>query len=177
MQRDIRPGELLQLASKLCYRDGGVGRPRTINLRQAVSCAYYALFHALALATVRQLVPRADERDKFRLARTVGHAAVYEVSAWVAGARTPPDRAKPMVTAMREVPPIKEIAEALTALRDDRFAADYDHLKGFTKAKSLELVDLATEAIESLRAQHDAGSVHLELFLALIALKTPFRSY
>jgi hypothetical protein len=45
--RQIHPGELLDLADVLAGRRAGAGRPRTIELRRAISSAYYAIFHEL----------------------------------------------------------------------------------------------------------------------------------
>ncbi len=45
--RFIQSAELLVLADKLAGREAGKGKPRTIELRRAVSSAYYAVFHML----------------------------------------------------------------------------------------------------------------------------------
>jgi hypothetical protein len=56
--RPIHPGELLDLADRLAGRGSGPGRPRMIELRRAVSSAYYALFHELAWRGTEALLQR-----------------------------------------------------------------------------------------------------------------------
>ena len=52
------PHDLLQIATGLARGaiSGGMGRPRQAELRRAISAAYYALFHTLALCGANTLV-------------------------------------------------------------------------------------------------------------------------
>lgn len=76
--RRISPGELLDLAGVLAGRGAGAGRPRTIELRRAISTAYYALFHELvAQCTADMIRDGAGTTDtEARVRRWVAHSDV-----------------------------------------------------------------------------------------------------
>jgi hypothetical protein len=54
--RSIRSYELIGLAERLVPADAGKGRPRTVDLRRAVSTAFYALFHELISQATNELI-------------------------------------------------------------------------------------------------------------------------
>jgi hypothetical protein len=60
--RPLYPRELLDLAYRLAGQDGGRGRPRTVDLRRAVSTAYYASFHPSWTAATELLGAPNDHR-------------------------------------------------------------------------------------------------------------------
>ena len=65
----MNPQDLLRIAEGLARGalSSGRGRPRQAELRRAVSAAYYALFHTLALCGASTLVGAA----RFRRLRSV----------------------------------------------------------------------------------------------------------
>lgn len=73
MKRAIRADWLLRQANELGYRAGGVGQPRNINLRRAVSSAYYAVFHGIVLTGTDELLPDVTLEERHRLARSFSH--------------------------------------------------------------------------------------------------------
>jgi hypothetical protein len=67
----------------------------------AGSTAYYAAFHAFALAVAEMLLPRAPDEDRWGLARYVSHSSINRVCSWVSGA-SPPQRLMPVVARLRQ---------------------------------------------------------------------------
>lgn len=117
MQRDIRPEWLLRLADELGGRGAGCGQPRTTNLRRAVSTAYYALFHCLALSTARSALPDASQEEVFGVARYVSHAAIKQVSSYISG-ETPPKHLAGIVDSLRKDEVVTSVAGTFLELSE-----------------------------------------------------------
>ena len=64
----MNPRDLIRISRQLASGavGGSRGRPRQAELRRAVSAAYYALFHSLALCCAERLAgsSRASRRDQ-----------------------------------------------------------------------------------------------------------------
>lgn len=170
MRRRIEPAELLRLAGELAYEGQGAGRPRTVNLRRAVSSAYYALFHAMTLAVAAHLLPRGSPDERHGIARQVTHAAVRQVCEWVDGGK-PGKHLDDLVTRLRASDEISAIAQTVIKLQQAREAADYDHAADHTKAAALAHVRRAREAVRLV----EQGVEDLDALLGLVALKTSLR--
>ena len=169
MQRDIRPAWLLRLAEELGGIDAGAGQPRNTNLRRAVSTAYYALFHAIALNAARAALPGGDDNEVFGLTRYITHASINQVSKYLAGA-TAPEHLTSVVTRLRENPELSTVGSTFVALHEKREEADYNHLAEFNRPNTLALVQRAERAValvEGERESSDFGS-----FFGLIAAQT-----
>ena len=67
------------------------------------------------------------------------------------------------------------IANTFLELREQRHAADYDHLAEFSKQEVLDLVDAARAAVTDLSRLGANESDSLARFLALTSLKTGIR--
>lgn len=61
----IGPKALLEVADNLAGTDAGPGRSRQAAHRRAVSTAYYALFHRLAMDTTRAAIPGGTAERTF----------------------------------------------------------------------------------------------------------------
>ncbi len=170
MQRPIRPRWLIRLARELSGR--GRGQPRNANLRCAVSRAYYALFHALALATTAHALPGGTDEEIWRAARHVSHESIKRVAAWVAG-DTPPKNLDTVVGRLRADADVSAVATAFTALNEQRERADYDHEADFDRPGTRGLVEQAARAISLLR--RDGRSDEMRSFLGLIILRVNIR--
>ena len=125
----INPKHLIEQAEELARLDAG--RPRGVNLRRAVSSAYYAVFHHRVRAAVRRGVggtPSARGPAGI-LARGYGHEAFRGISqqfgggvgcwpAWMRDAVAGTDF---------DIPPeLRESCRLFVQLQDRRHAADYD---------------------------------------------------
>lgn len=166
----IRPRSLIAHALEtMDPHRGAAGRPRPIWLRRAVSDAYYAVFHDLAMRTVAQLAPDIDEDERYRLTRSIDHQRLGEVCSWISGAPgAGRQHTRPIVDRLQTHKRIKRIADIVGRLREARHRADYDHLAEFDKATTLSLVQQAgrvLDLLESLGTDRD-----LQRFLSLIAL-------
>jgi hypothetical protein len=170
VQRAIRPARLIRQAHELAGPEQR-GQPRNANLRRAVSAAYYALFHHIALATSCHLLPSASETDQYALARCVQHAAVKDVCRWVTA--QPPAGLEPSLRSVRAVPELLDVSVSFPLLLDARERADYDHMASFTKAEVLSHVEAAEDSIVKLDG---VKSSEREIYLACIALRSSARS-
>lgn len=145
MQRAIRPDWLLRQADELGYRGGGAGQPRNVNLRQAVSSAYYAVFHAVVLAAVGHLLPAGTGDERRRLARSFSHSNLRLACEYVVTPDRTPSETRPIAKTASGNASLVDVAEALLSLQEARHLADYDHLADFTKVGVLQAVDAALE--------------------------------
>lgn len=144
--------DLLEQAEHLTLRDE-TGRPRQVNLRRAVSCAYYALFHEIVDAGVSAVLSAQDARGPIgaRLRRTVRHASLKTAAGWF-------ERRLP--EALEEVFPdgphpggdLRWICIRLVELQNQRHRADYDLVDPFSRGDVRRLVKDARRAIELFRA-------------------------
>ncbi len=167
MPRSITPGALLHQADELAADRAGRAHPRDCDLRRAVSAAYYAVFHAVAVAAARQAVPRAPEREQLTYARYVGHAAVKAACRWIGGDHVPM-HVRPCVERLRAITPVTSIAAAFVDLQEAREQADYDHMADFSRASTRTLVGSARQACRDVDRDPDGFSE----FLGLVLLKT-----
>lgn len=170
MQRAIRPDWLLRQAEELT--GSGRGQPRNADLRRATSAAYYALFHRLALDASRLVLPGGSHREVGQAARYVTYASIRQVCAWVGG-ESSPKHLDETVGRLRAHAGCTAVAAAFTKLHDERVAADYDHLAGFTRRGTASLVRQARRAVALL----DEGkhSSEVRCLLGLLVLRTSLR--
>ncbi len=165
--RAIRPEELLHQANRLGGRDGTERLP--IDLRRAVSSAYYALFHSIALGTAHQLLPDGAPEETHSLARMVPHGGIKFVCSHITNDNTGPAYTNIIFERVKANIDLRQAADAFETLYVQRHKADYDHLEPFTRAGVLSLVDLATKAVDDLALMR--GTTDLQRFHALIALQ------
>jgi hypothetical protein len=167
VQRAIRPEWLLRQADELGYRAGGAGQPRSVNLRRAVSAAYYAVFHGVVGAATEHLLPGAAPEERHRLARSFTHANLRNACEYVLHPNKSPKESIAAAAASNAV--LVDVADAALLLQEQRHAADYDHLADFTKVGALQAVDTARDALSKLADLQ--GTVDLQRFLSLLALR------
>lgn len=130
--------DLLEIAQHLARRDPS--RPKEVSLRRAISSAYYALFHALALLCADQLVGSRRPWQVFTpIYRSLEHGTAKRLLEKNGAARMFGSE-------------VAEIGERFGLLQQWRHAADYDpEPLELGRAETLELVDLARRAVEALR--------------------------
>jgi hypothetical protein len=173
MRRPIKPDWLIRQANELGGRYSPAGQPRNADLRRAVSAAYYALFHYIALSVAEQAVPTGSEDDRYRFARHVEHASIRVVCDWVGTGKTPPPSVQDAVALMRGSADLQDVAFAFLDLYANRHDADYDHFADFTRTMTLTLIDQAEDAIWKL--DNTKGTPERESFLAHVLLLTKRR--
>lgn len=117
------------------------GRPQQMQLRKAISAAYYAMFYTLAGSNADTLIGASPQ---FR-----------NLSAW-----TQTYRALNHGFARGQInrgladfaPVIQDFGNAFAILQEERHKADYDPNAQFTRADTLHLIDRAEAAIIAFEA-------------------------
>ncbi len=127
----MTPSDLLRIASHLA--GGGVGgdrgRPRQADLRRAVSCTYYALFHALARCGADLLVGSGASIRKSQAWRQTYRALDH--------GRAKRHCAEGRYKRVRQQFPqaIQVFADHFAKMQNQRHQADYDPLATFSRSE------------------------------------------
>ena len=121
------------------------GRPQQMHLRRAASCAYYAMFHAMATSNADTLVgasPQLRRRPAWtRTYRALEHGFARSM---ILGGLSGFSVA------------IQDFGSMFTALQDQRHHADYDPEANFSRRETLQLIDVAEAAIKNFMAADPA---------------------
>jgi uncharacterized protein (UPF0332 family) len=113
--------------------------PKQVDLRRAVSAAYYALFHLLTSEAAQNW---KHDRHQTRLARIFDHKTMKTCSSNVASKQPPADSAKRAVFAK-----LKVVAENFVSLQQVRHDADYDNARVWSRTQAYEEIIKAEEAV------------------------------
>ena len=128
------PEELLTLAGVLAT-GSGPGRPPQVELRRAVSTAYYALFHALANNCADLLVgrrsPTQTNQAWRQTYRALDHGEVRRKCTQGPG--------KPILD-NHFLRAIQDFAKQFVKMQETRHKADYDPLAVFSRAGVEQLI-------------------------------------
>jgi hypothetical protein len=159
------PEHLFQQAEQL-VRAPVAGRPRQVDLRRAISTAYYAVFHATLTAAADNFIGRnARASSSYRLAyRSVNHRNFRELcKAFEKGQLAPKYREYAPTGGFG--PEIRALAAAVVDLQLRREAADYDPFTTFKPSDARLVINLGREALMRFEA---APTGHREAFLGLL---------
>jgi uncharacterized protein (UPF0332 family) len=132
--------DLLSDAHHLAGRGGK--HPKQSSLRRAVSTAYYALFHLL-IADFISNWSITDERA--RLGRMFEHRKMSGAAVKLRDKRNP----MPVETEL------KKVIEAFGQLQEDRYEADYDVGRTWSRTEVEETLAMADEAFTKWRSIHE----------------------
>lgn len=156
--RPIAPVELLDLAYRSAGRGSGPGRPRTVDLRRAVSTAYYALFRGWTWTVATEVLRDPWDARVADLSRWITHAdaadlfkapllASGEISRNQAGGS-----AKHLLPILPSPihPELLSVCRTFVRLQDARHSADYDDRYDVSRRSALQNVELADVALEIL---------------------------
>ncbi len=117
------------------------GRPQQMQLRKAVSAAYYAVFHALAKSNADTLI---------------GVSAQFRsLPAWTQTYRAldhGPAKNRIQGRLNEFAPAIRSFGSAFIILQDERHRADYDPDAEFTRFDTIRLIDRAEVVIIGFEA-------------------------
>jgi hypothetical protein len=102
--------------------------PKQVDLRRAVSAAYYALFHLPTSEAARNW---KHDRHQTRLARIFDHKTMKARSSRAASEQGPADPAKRAVFAK-----LKVVAENFVSLQQVRHDADYDNARVWSRTQA-----------------------------------------
>src|SRR3981189_3704804 len=121
----LNPNHLFEQASKLISPQAG--RPRQVDVRRAISAAYYALFHATITGAVDQFIGVTNrDRSRYGLGyRSVSHTWLRDLCKEVQKP-TLSNKFKPYAPPSGFGPNITAFAAAVVELQEKRHSADYD---------------------------------------------------
>jgi hypothetical protein len=145
------------------------GPPRQVDLRRAISDAYYGIFHATLAAAADQFVGASKRATSqyILVYRSISHGAVRELCAEV----NKPTTSRLFV---RHVPPggfgsdLRGYAEGLLELQEKRLLADYDPQKRYRRSDALLAISTAQRALTQFE---NTTNTEREAFLALLVIK------
>ena len=133
------------------------GRPQQMQLRKAISAAYYAMFHALAASNADMLIGSSPQ---FR-----------RLSAWTQTYRALDHgfaKSRMQGDLNSFAPAIRDFALAFTYLQNWRHLADYDPNEVFTRDDAVSLINRAEDAI---RGFVDADAMERRAFAAHVLFR------
>ena len=157
----MNPYDLIRLARQLASGavGSGVGRPRQVELRRAMSTAYYAMFHALALCCANMVVGSTPgSRDE---------------EAWRQTYRAPEHgRAKSQCqnrAILRFPAEICNFGEKFVEMQQYRHSADYASEASFVREEVLQMIDEAEQAISEF---DDVPSIDRRAFAVYVLFRS-----
>ena len=156
----MQPRDFIETARVLTRRAGS-GRPRETDLRRAVSTAYYAMFHCLALCCADALAGKTSA-NRSRRAWLQTYRALEHRDA----------RKRCEGPRIREFPDaIQEFARQFVNMQGLRHHADYNPAKSFALSEVIQEID-ATEEIIGEFAKAPANDRRAFAVYALLPLRT-----
>jgi hypothetical protein len=166
----LNPEHLLEQAEKL-IRLAPPGAPRQVDIRRAVSAAYYSVFHATMAAAADAFVGRGHRvSEQYSLVyRSIDHRGFKELCSVVQ--RSPlPARYRPHRSSGAFSPDLRAFATSAAELQDYRHAADYDPRRSFHISDGVLAIILARAAL-----RHWAAAARDERTTFLMVLLFPPR--
>jgi hypothetical protein len=161
----LNPEHLFEQAERLILPPPA-GPPRQVDLRRAISAAYYAVFHALLTAVADELIGKTKRNTlEYGLAyRTLGHRRLLDLCSDV---KKPdlPKGIKPYAPVAGFGPEIQALATAVIELQEKRHSADYDPMSRVKTADALLAVRTGRSAVARLKK---SGDIERRRFLTLL---------
>lgn len=160
----LNPDQLFEQAEKLIAIPAG--RPRQVDIRRAISSAYYAIFHAIITAAADQFVG-VTNRDESRYGlvyRSVDHGWLRRLCEEV---QKPALSAKFRRYAPKAgfSPNVVAFAAAAVDLQEKRHFADYDVMIRMNRSDAVLAISTARAALARFNG---AGQVDKLAFLSLL---------
>lgn len=157
------PDHLLDQAERLIASTGG-GAARQVDLRRAISSAYYALFHAVMAEAADDFIGRTHRLTaRYMLVyRSVDHARLRQLCQSIANK---PDRYSRFAPEGGFGSDMQFFASILVKLQNMRHLADYDPLFRATRSNAIQIVKDSHDALQRFR---HASRGQRQAFLALV---------
>ena|SRR6266481_8262627 len=142
----LNPEHLFEQAEKLIV-PSQAGAPRQVDLRRAISSAYYGIFHATLIAAADHFVgaTRRSTTEYALVYRNINHGLLKKLCLQVIKPTLPANFA-PYGPRNAFGLDIRAFAAALVELQEKRHSADYDPLVRMTSSDALLAVRLARSA-------------------------------
>jgi hypothetical protein len=151
----LNPDHLLQQAASLAAPQAGA--PRQVDLRRAISAAYYGVFHFVLTAAADEIVGRSRRgTDLYALVyRSIGHRSLRELCNEVRKQQLPA-RYQKYSPKGGFGPDLQAFADALTELQEQRHVADYDPSTRIKTSDAAVAIAVARRAILRFQGAHSA---------------------
>lgn len=162
----LNPDHLLEQAARLIVPPRS-GPPRQVDLRRAISSAYYAVFHAISAAMADEFVGVTKRAAKlYALAyRGVDHRALRDLCNAAKNPQLPP-KYRSYAPATGFEPDIQVFASLFKDLQERRHEADYDPSDRINTSDAMLAITTARNAITRFRR---ASELQRVAFLTLLA--------
>jgi hypothetical protein len=159
------PQHLLEQADRL-RGAGQFAKPRQVDLRRAISSAYYAVFHHVLITCADEFVGRSLRGEpRYSLVyRHIEHRSIKRVCDEVSRQSLSSKYGR-FMSSRRFDPRIREFANGFIRLHEMRHEADYDPEQYFSAVDAMFGIYLASHAIGSLST---ASMEDRRLFLTLL---------
>jgi uncharacterized protein (UPF0332 family) len=166
------PRDLLAQANSLALQDAR--KPKQVNLRRAISSAYYALFHRIIVMSCVTLTGNDSKSRKWvhgPLQRAFSHADIKHVCADLAKPTPPASmsnylKALPMKDAAR-LDDIRKISQLFVEMQVLRHDADYNYEYQFERSQVVQKLSRTEECLEII---DDLVRNHRQLIVAFSVL-------
>ena len=160
----LNPDHLFEQAKKLISSQAGP--PRQVDIRRAVSAAYYAIFHAIITAAVDQFIGVTNRTSsRYGLVyRSVAHAWLRDLCREVQKQMLS-NRFKPYAPSNGFGNNIAAFAVAVVELQEKRHSADYDVMIRIYKSDAALAISTAQAA---LRRFNKASKARRLAYLSLL---------
>ena len=152
----LNPDHLFEQANKLVTIQAGP--PRQVDIRRAISAAYYATFHAAITAAADQFIG-VTNRDTSRYGlvyRSVSHTWLRDLCKEVQKP-TLSNKFKPHAPTNGFGPNITAFAAAVVELQEKRHAADYDVMIRMNKSDAVLAISTAKAALRRFNKASNPG--------------------
>lgn len=128
-------------------------RPKQVNLRRAVSAAYYAVFHFLVDEACRAQLGAQHQQAGYRnaLARAFGHTTMRAACSSFRSGTLKPVVTKSLPLTGGKYPilaPIQNLAGTFVELQEKRHLADYDRAERFRRSDVQALIEQAVKHVD-----------------------------
>lgn len=161
----LNPDHLLEQAEKL-VAPPPAGAPRQVDLRRAISSAYYGLFHLCLTAAADEFVgvtQRASSRYAL-IYRSIDHKTLKDLCIEARKSR-PPAKYVPYFPTGGFDDYVQVFSTAVVELQEKRHQADYNPQTRFRTSDAKLVIGTARNAIDCFRA---ANEEHRKAFLTLL---------
>ena len=161
----LNPDHLLEQADRLIAPPGG-GTPRQVDLRRAISNAYYAVFHAVMTEAADDFVGRKHRQTpRYALVyRSVEHRSLLRLCEDVRKG-TLPGKYSMHEPAGGFGPELRSFATMIKQLHEKRHEADYDPLVRVRRSDAALAIETGREALVLFRR---ASATRRRAFLSLV---------
>ena len=161
----INPEDLFEQAGHLA-KAPRAGPPKQVNVRRAISAAYYGLFHFVLTAAADQFVgvTKRATSEYWRVYRSVDHRALRELCEDIKKSKLPAKYVQ-HIPKSGIGPNIPKFAAAFVELQEKRHSADYDPSIRISLSDAQSAIKAAKAATSRFKK---ATAVRRKAFLSLL---------